>query len=319
MIAMPHPTTRVLTILDLLQSHGRMTGAELARRLKVDGRTVRRYIVMLEELGIPIATERGRDGAYMLVAGFKLPPMMFTDDEAMALSMGLVAAKGLGIGQTATAVTSAQAKLERVMPANLKKRVRAIDETVILDIARTRESCDPRILSSLSSASQTHTRVHLKYRADRGDSQRDFDCYGLVYRGGHWYAAGMCHLRKGVRTFRLDRVVGIGTLTVQFEKPPEFNAADYLVRSVAAIPRTHTIEVLLRTTLAEAQQVLFPAAGLLESVDGGVLLHAQADDLDWFARELSRLSVRFEIAKPAALRKTVSRLARDLLRNAAVR
>src|SRR6266849_6624372 len=107
---MPRPTTRVLAVLELLQTHGRMSGAELARRIEVDGRTVRRYISMLEELGIPITAERGRDGAYMLVAGFKLPPMMFTDDEALALSVGLLAARGLGLAGAAPAVASAQAK-----------------------------------------------------------------------------------------------------------------------------------------------------------------------------------------------------------------
>src|SRR5258708_25647088 len=110
-----------------------MSGAELARRIEVDGRTVRRYISMLEELGIPITAERGRAGGYMRVAGFKLPPMMFTDDEALALSVGLLAARGLGLADAAPAVASAQAKLERVMPAGLKKRVRALDETVTLD------------------------------------------------------------------------------------------------------------------------------------------------------------------------------------------
>jgi len=127
---MDHPTTRVLAVLELLQAHGRMSGAELARRLRVDPRTVRRYIALLEEMGIPITAERGRHGAYLLVAGFKLPPMMFTDDEALALSVGLLAARGLGLGEAGPAVSSAQAKLERVMPTNLKRRVRAVDETV---------------------------------------------------------------------------------------------------------------------------------------------------------------------------------------------
>ena len=93
---MYHPTTRVLGVLELLQTHGRMSGAELARRVKVDARTLRRYIARLEEIGVPITTERGRYGAYMLVAGYKLPPMMFTDEEALALSVGLLAARSLG-------------------------------------------------------------------------------------------------------------------------------------------------------------------------------------------------------------------------------
>src|SRR4051812_30527408 len=134
--AMYHPTTRVLAVLELLQTHGRMSGADMAARLAVDSRTLRRYIVTLEEMGIPIVTERGRHGGYALIAGFKLPPMMFTDDEALALSVGLLAARSLGFSEAAPAVASAQAKLERIMPANLKKRVRAVDETVRLDMVR---------------------------------------------------------------------------------------------------------------------------------------------------------------------------------------
>src|SRR5258708_37616652 len=100
---MPRPTTRVLAVLELLQTHGRMSGAELARRIEVDGRTVRRYIAMLEELGIPITAERGRDGAYTLVAGFKLPPLVFPDGEALALSVWVVAGPGVGIAAAAPA------------------------------------------------------------------------------------------------------------------------------------------------------------------------------------------------------------------------
>src|SRR5262245_54159905 len=133
---MSRPATRLLAALELLQTHGRMSGSELARRLRIHPRTVRRYIASLEELGIPITTDRGRDGAYMLVAGFKLPPMMFTDDEALALSVGLLAARSLGLADAAPAVASAQAKLERVMPVSVKRRVRAVDETVTLDLSR---------------------------------------------------------------------------------------------------------------------------------------------------------------------------------------
>src|SRR5262245_43820620 len=133
---MSRPTTRVLAVLELLQTHSRMSSAELAERLEVDRRTVRLYVSMLEDIGIPITAERGRDGAYRLVSGFKLPPMMFTDDEALALSVGLLAARGLGLAEAAPAVASAQAKLERVMPANVRRRVRAVDETVTLDLSR---------------------------------------------------------------------------------------------------------------------------------------------------------------------------------------
>ena len=146
-------TTKVLAMLELLQTHGRMSGAELARRLEVHPRTVRRYVTVLEELGIPLVAERGRHGAYGLVAGFKLPPMMFTDDEALALSLGLLAARGLGLAGAAPAVASAQAKLERVMPPSLERRLRAVDQTVQLDLSRPVSPADNAALAADASPS----------------------------------------------------------------------------------------------------------------------------------------------------------------------
>ena len=112
---MYHPTTRVLAVLALLQAHGRMSGAELANRIEVNVRTLRRYIIMLQDLGIPIEAERGRNGAYVLSAGFKLPPMMFTNEEALALTVGLVSARHLNLADTDRAIESAIAKLPRVV------------------------------------------------------------------------------------------------------------------------------------------------------------------------------------------------------------
>ena len=113
---MPKPTTRVLSLLELLQSREVTGGAELARELEVDRRTLRRYIVMLEEIGIPIVTTQGRFGGYQVVPGFKLPPMIFSDQEALALAVGLMAARGLGLAESMPAVASARAKMERVFP-----------------------------------------------------------------------------------------------------------------------------------------------------------------------------------------------------------
>src|SRR5258708_17038041 len=120
---MYHPTTRVLAVLALLQSHERLTGADLAQRLEVNIRTLRRYITILQELGIPIAAERGRTGSYELTAGYKLPPMMFTNDEALALSIGLLTARYLGLAETVRAIERAQAKLEQVLRLDLQHRL----------------------------------------------------------------------------------------------------------------------------------------------------------------------------------------------------
>ncbi|PFH09886.1 putative DNA-binding transcriptional regulator YafY [Collimonas sp. PA-H2] len=311
---MYHPTTRVLAVLELLQTHGRMSGAEMAARLEIDGRTLRRYIVALEEMGIPITTERGRHGGYALMAGFKLPPMMFTDDEALALSIGLLAARSLGLAEAAPAVASAQAKLERIMPANLKRRVSAVDETVKLDLSQATSPDNNAALITLSAAAQNRQRVHLRYRSAQGDdSERDFDAYGLAYRSGRWYVVGMCHLRKDVRSFRLDRVRQVQLLAQQFTRPPAFDALAHLSFSVATIPRAFAIEVLLKTDLISAREHLFDAIGIFEQTEEGVLLHNQSDDLDWFARQLAHLPFAFEIHQPPALRDAVRLCAQRLL------
>jgi len=302
-------TTKVLAMLELLQTHGQLSGAELARRLEVHPRTVRRYVTVLEELGIPLVAERGRHGAYGLVAGFKLPPMMFTDDEALALSLGLLAARGLGLAGAAPAVASAQAKLERVLPPSLERRLRAVDQTVQLDLSRPVSPAGSAALAALTTAAQTQVRAHIRYL----DTERDVDPYGLAYRGGCWYAVGWCHLRRGLRSFRLDRIRAVRVLDVRFTRPDGFDALKHLTFSVATIPRKHAVEVVLHTGLATAQRELFAAIGILEPSEGGVLLRGQADDLKWFARELARLPFAFTIKKPRALRTALAKVARELL------
>src|SRR6266566_7448021 len=130
---MYHPTTRVLTVLELLQAHRQMSGPKLAERLEVDVRTVRRYITMLQDLGIPVEAGRGRYGAYRLRPGFKLPPMMFTDDEALALTLGLLAVRQMGLASAAPAVEGALAKIERVLPSSLSRTAQALQDTLIFD------------------------------------------------------------------------------------------------------------------------------------------------------------------------------------------
>jgi predicted DNA-binding transcriptional regulator YafY len=311
---MYHPTTRALTVLELLQSHGRMSGTELASRLQVDVRTLRRYISRLEDIGIPITAERGRHGAYMLVAGFKLPPMMFTNDEALALSVGLLAARSMGLTDGAAAVESAQAKLGRVMPASLRAQPRALSETVSMDLAHSPPLADSRALATLSSAAQARQRVHLLYRTGQNiASERDFDAYGLAWRTGRWYVIGMCHLRRGLRSFRLDRVQKVRALDVHFERPRDFNAAAHLNFSLATLPRAIAIEVVLHTDLQTALAELWASIGLFDACDAGVLLRARTDSIDWFARQLARLPCSFEIREPPELRHAVRRCAERLL------
>lgn len=310
---MNHPASRVLAVLELLQAHSRMSGSELARRINVDVRTLRRYIRVLEDIGIPITAERGRYGAYSLIAGFKLPPMMFSDDEALAISIGLMAARGLGLADAAPAVASAQAKLERVMPPTLKKRVRAVDETVTLDFRQARSSGNNVALLQLSDAAQSRRRVHFDYRAaDGADSARDFDAYGLTFRSGHWYVVGHCHLRGGLRSFRLDRIGDVRPLNQSFGRPDGFDAATHLSFSIATLPRATAVEVLLKTDLAGAQYEFIGDIGIFDATADGVVLRTRTDDLDWFARQLARLSCDFEIRSPPELGAALARRAQQL-------
>src|SRR3982751_1337134 len=129
-IAMYHPTTRVLTILELLQARPTLSGADLAERLEVDRRTVRRYITMLQDLGIPIEAIRGPLGGYRIRPGFKLPPLMLADDEALAITLSLIAARRQGSAAGALAIEGALAKIERVLPAGLRARLQAVQSVV---------------------------------------------------------------------------------------------------------------------------------------------------------------------------------------------
>lgn len=310
---MDHPATRVLAVLELLQTHGRMSGSELARRMAVDRRTLRRYIERLEEIGIPITTDRGPHGGYQLVSGYKLPPMMFTNDEALVLSLGLVAARGIGLAAGAPAVASARAKLERVMPANIRQRVRAVDETVALELDSKKTNNDNTSIAVFSAAAHSGQSVRMAYRDASGkDSRREFDPYGLAYRSQRWYVTGFCHARGGLRSFRLDRVTEAEPLQRRFQRPVKFDVLAHLAIGVATLPRAFAIDVLLLTNLEYAQRELFATLGTLEPVGNAVLLRSQTDDLDWFARELARMPWRFEIRKPLELRSAVARHAKTL-------
>jgi predicted DNA-binding transcriptional regulator YafY len=301
---MYHPTTRVLAVLTLLQAHGRMSGAELAQRLEVNVRTLRRYIIMLQDLGIPIEAERGRNGAYVLSAGFKLPPMMFTNEEALALTVGLISARHLTLADTDRAIESAFAKLERVMPLDLKNRVRALTETITLDPNRNLSTPPSEVvLSTMSSAAQLHRRVHIRYHSNQGeDTERDLDPYGLTYYQHRWYVVGYCHLRKDLRSFRLDRIIDISIVGADFDRPEGFDPLAYLMQSIAIMPRKYAFELLLKTDIDTAHKEVFDVLGILEAAEEGIILRGSVEDLSWLARQISIFSFDFVVREPPELK-----------------
>lgn len=307
---MYHPTTRVLTVLELLQTYGRMSGPDLAARLEVNVRTIRHYITLLQDLGIPIEAERGRGGAYRLRPGFKLPPLMFTEDEAVALTLGLLVARRMGLTAAAPATEGALAKVERVLPDTTRAQVQALQQALRLEFPMFYDAPDSAVVVAFSSAVQQQRQVHFAYQSWRGEAtQRTLDPYGVVYYGGRWYGAGFCHLRCDLRAFRLDRVQQARLLSTRFARPADFDILTFVTRSLATTPGTWAIEVLLYTDLETARQHVPPTLATLEVVTEGVLLRCNVQHLDWFAHFLAGLGWALVVYKPAELRDELRALA----------
>ena len=317
---MSHPTTRLLTLLELLQTHGTMQRAELAARLGVEERSVRRYVAMLQEIGIPVVGERGRYGGYRLRPGFRLPPLMFTEDETLALVLGLLAAQRLGFTAAAPATEGAIAKLQRVLPDALRERVRALQDVLILNLRPAEVPPVNATVVSLAVAAQQGQRILLRYRsADLETSERAFDPYDLVYHGSRWYVAGYCHLRADVRVFRLDRVLDVAPTDppATFERPGGIDSLDLVLRSISAVPRTFAVVVTLDTTIDEARDFLPASLGaVLTETPDGVLLRCATDSAEWLASGFARLGCDFVVHEPAELRDALQRIAARFLRAA---
>jgi len=303
MQAMEKPLQRVLAVLELLQSHPRLSGAQLADLVGVDRRTVRRYIVELERFGVPIRAERGRDGCYALMPGYKLPPLMFSNDETLALSVGLRVAGELGLRDMTPAVASAQAKLDRVMPVSLKRKMGDLHAVVALDLTRPQTESGSAFFAEVTRCASAAQRLQMTYCAlDGSTTERAVDPYGVGYLNGAWYVVGYCHLRRGLRSFRLDRVSAVHALPQSFGRPPAFDVLQYLRESIATLPRAHTVAILFRADQAAVRRVMPASIGTLTAHRGRIRLDAQIDDLAAFARDLARLALEFEIVKPRALK-----------------
>lgn len=317
-----HPTTRVLAMLELLQAHHRIGGAELARRLGVDERTVRRYAARLDDLGVPVTADRGRHGGYRLMPGYKLPPLMLTDDEAAAVVLGLLAGRRMGLPGQAT--ETALAKVQRVLPAALRDRVQALRDTLGFTTpdraaAGTAATGTGTVLT-LAAAARERRRVHLRYRSWRGeDTERDLDPYGLVFHSGRWYVTGHDHRSGETRTFRVDRIARAEPGTATFEVPGGIDPVRHVTASLARVPYAHEVEVVLDTALDEARRRI-PAsvAELADAGDGGgVVMTMRAERLDGAARMLAGLGFAFTVRRPAELRGHLRDLARTLEEQAA--
>lgn len=311
------PAARVLTMLEILQSRRRISGQELARRLEVDGRTVRRYVATLQGMGIPVEGERGRYGGYALRPGYKLPPLMFTDEEALGLALGLLAARRAGLAEVAPALEGALAKLERVMPEALGGRVRMLEETVMAVVARPAALPAGSVVVALSVAAREERRVRIRYRSSSGETGREVDPYAVIQHEGYWYAYGYCHLREAPRLFRLDRVLEAEVLEETFVRPPGLDSPERVLATLAVTGDDRwSVEVLLEATAEEVRPRLLAIGLALEEDERGVVLRASTSDLDWVAHVLAGLYCPFVVREPPELREALRRRAADLLARA---
>jgi predicted DNA-binding transcriptional regulator YafY len=318
-------TARVLALLEILQGGGLRTVPDLAARLGVDERTVRRYVGHLLELGVPVDSVRGRYGGYRLAPGYRMPPLMLTDEEALAVLLGLLAGRSAGlVTSSAAAGESATAKLLRVLPAALRRRLDALLDTADFT-ARPRTGAAPEtgVLLELAEAALHRRPVAIGYTDRKGRvSDRTVLPYGLVAHAGRWYLTGADPADGEVRTFRLDRITTMDVRPGSFAVPAEFDPAATVLDSLARTPWTHEVSLRVQGSVRHIRTQLPAEIATLSTVptdDSGTGEHAgwvrvriRAERLEWIPPVLAALDRPFVIERPAALRDLVRALARRL-------
>ncbi|MER8096100.1 helix-turn-helix transcriptional regulator [Streptomyces goshikiensis] len=322
---MPRPIARVLTLLELLQSGGLRTVAELAARLEVDERTVRRYADHLLDLDVPVESVRGRHGGYRLAAGYRMPPLMLSDDEALAVLLGLVAGQRAGLMSAAgTASETAAAKIRRVLPERLGRRLDAVLGSLAFTIPpRTPAVPETAVLLAIADAVRHHRPVSIRYTAADGrHSERTLHPYGLVAHSGRWYVSGEDPAVGEERTFRLDRITEARTLPGTFDPPTGFDPAERVLAGLATAPYRHEVTARVQET-AEYVRARLPAGlAIVEELptedgpdpEGGhwSRVEMRVERLDWLPAVLASLDRPFVIERPDELRGLITAFAERL-------
>jgi predicted DNA-binding transcriptional regulator YafY len=313
------PTSRLLALLETLQARPVATGAELAKRLGVDVRTLRRYVAALQELGIPIEGQRGVGGGYRLRPGYRLPPLMLSDDEAVVVVLGLVAARRFGLDTESAASEGALEKIHRVLPTRLRTQVEALETALGFTAATSAGVPVPGdTVLLLAAAIRRRRRVRTEYRSYSGaTTKRELSPHGLVVNAGRWYLAAHDHGRGEPRTFRIDRMSGTTTGDEPALAPPDgFDAVAYVSSSLARVPWTWEVEVALDLPAARAAERIPATLGELKEEAGETVLRMRVESLDWMASLLAGLGCAFTIRRPDELRASVRELAARLAADA---
>ena len=303
--------------------------AELADRLGVNGRTVRRYVEHLIDLGVPVESVRGRYGGYRLVSGYRMPPLMLSDDEALAVLLGLAAGRRAGlVTATGTASETAAAKIRRVLPERLARRL----DTVLGSLAFTSppgEFAAPQtvVLLAIADAVRHHRPIGIRYTAaDARRSERTLHPYGLVAHSGRWYVTGMDAEIGQDRIFRLDRIADARTLPGSFEPPAGLDPAQRVLSGLAKAPYRHHVTLQIQGTVEQIRAQLPasvasveespPSAGADPKSERWHRVELRAERLDWLPPVLASLDRPFVIERPVELRRLVIALADRLAASA---
>ncbi|QEV17316.1 helix-turn-helix transcriptional regulator [Streptomyces alboniger] len=313
-------SARLLRLLSLLQAHRDWSGADLADRLGVTPRTVRRDVDRLRELGYPVNASPGTGGGYQLGAGAELPPLLLDDDEAVAVAVGLRTAAGQGIEGIGETSVRALTKLEQVLPGRLRRRVGALNAfTVPMLRAPRQQGVDPAVLTELAGVCRDAERLRFDYRDHEGSSSRRVvEPHRLVCTERRWYLVAWDLDREDWRTFRVDRLTPRPPHGPRFapRTPPADDLASYVSQGVST--RAHAAQAVVRllVPLEEAAQRITPSDGTLEAETArSCLLRTGAPSLDVMVFHVMFMGFEFEVLEPARLADRI-RESRDLLSRA---
>ncbi|MER7761490.1 YafY family protein [Streptomyces sp. NPDC097619] len=316
-------SARLLRLLSFLQARREWTGAELAERLGVTPRTVRRDVDRLRELGYPVNASPGTGGGYQLGAGAELPPLLLDDDEAVAVAVGLRTAAGQGVEGIGEASVRALAKLEQVLPGRLRRRVAALNAfTVPLLRGRRQSTVDPGVLTELAAVCRDAERLRFDYRDHEGRAtRRTVEPHRLVCTEHRWYLVAWDVERADWRTFRADRIEPRPPHGPRFapRTPPAEDLAGYVSRGISQHAYAARAVVRLAVSAEEAARTVGPADGVLEPLDEhSCLLRTGAVSMDVLVIHLMLLWEEFEVVEPPELTERIA-AARDLLGRAVER
>src|SRR5437868_13315263 len=310
-------SSRLLELLSLLQGRRDWSGGELADRLEVSGRTIRRDIERLRQLGYPVESLTGRAGGYRLRAGSAMPPLLLDDEEAIAIAVGLrTAARASVTGIEETAVR-ALVKLDQVLPVRLARRVRALGSATFT-LPAPGPTVDPQHLTVIAAACRDSECLRFAYRSrDGADSHREVEPDSLVNHGRRWYLVAWDRRREDWRTFRIDRLAKPAATGVRFmPRPlPAKDAAAYVQQSITAAPNRFEGLVTLHAAAEEIASRVPAYWGAIEPIDAHTSEYRTGDDdLRWLAMRIAMLGVDFEVREPPELVEHLRELASRLTR-----